>query len=52
MKQWNLNTRWMKQLVITGLSNREDCGVISCEADIQQEMKQHYVIGECLEMER
>lgn len=50
MKQWNLNTRWMN--VITGLGNREDCGVISCEEDIQQEMKHHYVIGECLEMER
>lgn len=38
----------MKQHIITGLSNWEDCG----EEDIQKEMKQHYVIGKCLEMER
>lgn len=37
---------------MTELSNGEDCGVIDCEEDIQQEMKQHCVIGECLEMER
>lgn len=41
----------MKPQIITRLSNGEDCGSISRE-DVQQEMKQHYVIAECLEMER
>lgn len=42
---------WMTE-VITELSNGEDCGVTACEEDVQQEMKQHCVIAECLEMER
>lgn len=43
MKLWNLNARWMKLHVVPGLSNREDCGGVSWEENIQQEMKQHYV---------